>query len=99
LRLQDAAHERQLLGELATAAAAAARHETKIIALARLLRRLDEPAIVFTEYRDTLMHVRVSLRSASIVLHGGLTREERRAAIEQFTCGKSRLLLATDAAG
>jgi len=33
------------------------------------------------------------------VLHGGLSRWERRAAIDAFTTGVSRVLLATDAAG
>ena len=56
LSLEDPAHERQLLTAIADAAGRAARHETKIAALARLLRRANEPAIVFTEYRDTLLH-------------------------------------------
>lgn len=99
LRLEDAAHERQLLGALADAAARAAQHETKIAALARLLRRVKEPAIVFTEYRDTLLHVQTSLGSPSVTLHGGMTRDERRSALNQFTTGRNGLLLATDAAG
>ena len=99
LGLEDAAHERDLLGALADAAGMAAQHETKIAALARLLRRVGEPAIVFTEYRDTLLHVQASLGVPSATLHGGMTREERLAAVTQFTGGGSRLLLATDAAG
>ena len=99
LSLEDAAHERDLLGALADAAARAAQDETKIAALARLLRRVGEPAIVFTEYRDTLLHVQASLGTPSATLHGGMTREERLAAIKQFTSGGCRLLLATDAAG
>ena len=99
LSLEDTAHERDLLGRLADAAARAARRETKIAALARLLRRVNEPAIVFTEYRDTLMHVQASLGLPAATLHGGMNRDERSAAIRQFTTGASRLLLATDAAG
>jgi superfamily II DNA or RNA helicase len=99
LTLEDAAHERDLLGALAEAAGRAARHETKIAALARLLRRVKEPAIVFTEYRDTLWHVQASLGASSVTLHGGLTREERASVLNQFTSGRSDLLLATDAAG
>jgi superfamily II DNA or RNA helicase len=99
LSLEDAAHERDLLATLADAAARAARRETKIAALARLLRRVNEPAIVFTEYRDTLMQVQASLGFPSATLHGGMNRHERSAAIRQFTTGASRLLLATDAAG
>jgi hypothetical protein len=99
LGLHDAAHERNLLGALAEAAARAAQHETKTAALVRLLRRVNEPAIVFTEYRDTLLHVEASVGRPAVVLHGGLTRDERRAAIQQFTDGDINLLLATDAAG
>jgi superfamily II DNA or RNA helicase len=98
LSLDDAARERELLGALAGAATRAAQHETKIAALARLLRRVNEPAIVFTEYRDTLMHVQACLGRPAATLHGGMTRAERFAAIREFTSG-SRLLLATDAAG
>jgi superfamily II DNA or RNA helicase len=98
LSLEDADHERDLLCALADAAARAARHETKIAALARLLRRVNEPAIVFTEYRDTLLHVQASLGFPAATLHGGMTRSERLAALRQFSSG-GRLLLATDAAG
>jgi superfamily II DNA or RNA helicase len=99
LALEDSDHERRLLGELAGAAGRAARQETKIGALARLLRRVAEPAIVFTEYRDTLLHVEASLGVSSTVLHGGMGRQERRAALDRFMRGEARLLLATDAAG
>ncbi|OFV91760.1 MAG: hypothetical protein A3G76_14310 [Acidobacteria bacterium RIFCSPLOWO2_12_FULL_65_11] len=99
LGLRDPSRERQMLGELAAAAAEATRDETKIGALGRLLRRIDEPAIVFTEYRDTLVHLRASLHSRVSQLHGGLTRDERLAAIGEFTRGLSSVLLATDAAG
>jgi superfamily II DNA or RNA helicase len=99
LNLEGAAHERDLLGALAVAAARAAQHETKIAALGRLLRRVNEPAIVFTEYRDTLQHVQASLGLPAAMLHGGMTRDERLAAVRQFTGGGRRLLLATDAAG
>ena len=71
LSLEDAALERHLLDALARMAARAARHETKIAALARLLRRVNEPAIVFTEYRDTLLPCRHLLAFRSVVLHGG----------------------------
>src|SRR5205823_98408 len=77
LTFGNAAHERELLEALRRAAAAAARHETKIAALARLLRRAHEPAIVFTEYRDTLLHLHASLGLAAVILHGGMARDER----------------------
>ena len=100
--LHDAARERRLLLAIASAAAVAARRETKVWAIARLLARLlrrGERGIVFTEYRDTLLHLRNSLPFACAVLHGGLTRDERRLALEQFAGGRHPILLATDAAG
>ena len=100
--LHDAARERRLLLAIAGAAAVAARRETKLRAIARLLARLlrrGERAIVFTEYRDTLLHLRNTLPFACAVLHGGLTRDERRLALEQFASGRHPILLATDAAG
>jgi superfamily II DNA or RNA helicase len=100
--LHDPAHERRLLLDLASAAAAAARRETKVRTVARLVARLigrDERGIVFTEYRDTLLRLRNSLPFACAVLHGGLTRGERRLALEQFASGRHPILLATDAAG
>ncbi len=93
----DADGERGLLEKLADAARAAAARETKLAALARLLRRLREPAIVFTEYRDTLMHLRQVLAPNAPVIHGGLTRDERRTALGRFA--HAGVLLATDAAG
>ena len=65
----------------------------------RRLGRLHEQAIVFTEYRDTLLHLRQHLSCDCAVLHGGLTRDERRMQLERFTTGRCRVLLATDAAG
>ena len=100
--LADAAMDRGLLVALADAAREASRHETKLAALHRLLDRLHaigEPAIVFTEYRDTLLHVRDSLRRGCAVLHGGLGRDERRAALDDFLSGRRHVLLATDAGG
>jgi superfamily II DNA or RNA helicase len=99
LRLHSPRHEREILEALAAAAARAARSETKLAALARLLRRVNEPAVVFTEYRDTLLRVQETLGRPCEVLHGGMTRPERLAALERFTTGTPSLLLATDAAG
>ena len=100
--LSDAEVEHQLLIDLAEHAAAASRRETKLGCLARLLRRLrrlGEPAIVFTEYRDTLLHVRRHLACECAVLHGGLSAEDRRAELDRFRSGHCMVLLATDAAG
>jgi superfamily II DNA or RNA helicase len=95
--LQDPQRERELLSRVAQAAQLAVGHESKLSVLARLLRRLGEPAIVFTEYRDTLAHVRSRIAPSALVLHGALSREERRATIAAFEPGG--VLLATDAAG
>jgi hypothetical protein len=100
--LDDPNRERRMLEQIADAARTASRAETKLACLARLLKRLEargEQAIVFTEYRDTLMHVLSAVGEPGAVIHGGLSREERRAALAEFQCGRRRVLLATDAAG
>jgi superfamily II DNA or RNA helicase len=99
LALADEAHERRMLRALAQAARAAVAHETKLAAIARLLNRIAEPIVIFTEYRDTLLHLRDVLNRPAAILHGGLTREERTAALDHFVSGRRQLLLATDAAG
>ena len=97
--LDDAAAERRLLEDLLERARVAARGERKLDALHRLLRRHPDPAIVFTEYRDTLEHVTASVRNRDIaVVHGGLTSGERQQALRRFTHGPATLLVATDAA-
>jgi len=73
--------------------------ESKVHVLRRLLTRVHEPLLVFTEYRDTLLHLRKTAAPGAAVLHGGLSRAERTAAIEAFTRGEAGVLLATDAAG
>ena len=99
LSLRDGARERRLLRSLAAAASAAGAKETKLSALVRLLRRIAEPVIVFTEYRDTLTYVAQILGKPVVVLHGGLSRQERTAALRTFAAGDRTVLLATDAAG
>ncbi len=98
LRFADAARERRLLAALVDAARAASSSETKVRRLNALLRRADEPAVVFTEYRDTLMHLRRHLVRPALVLHGGLARDERSAVLAGFVAGSASVLLATDAA-
>jgi superfamily II DNA or RNA helicase len=95
----DSADERRLLGDLARAARAASHRESKIAALERLLRRVGESVIVFTEYRDTLQHLQRATSRTAFVLHGGLTRDERRAIVDTFTRSTGTVLFATDAAG
>jgi len=96
--LENIHDERQTL-EAILALAWRAQSSSKIRALSRLLRRSREPAIVFTEYRDTLSVLERELAVfGTSQLHGGLTSAERTAAIHGFTSGRSRVLLATDAA-
>ena len=99
LGLANEARERRLLGALADAARAAGRHETKLAAIVRLLNRITESIVIFTEYRDTLLHLREAIDRPVLILHGGLTRLERSAALEAFVSGRRQILLATDAAG
>ena len=100
LCLNDVARERHLLTAVARAARIAAADESKVAALRRLLRRARESAIVFTEYRDTLLHLRRALHGfPTLVLHGGMTRDERERALATFSLKAGTILLATDAAG
>jgi superfamily II DNA or RNA helicase len=75
--LADPNRERRLLRPIVDAARAAAARESKVAALNRLLRRIHESVVVFTEYRDTLQHIGTLLVRPAVVLHGGLSREER----------------------
>jgi superfamily II DNA or RNA helicase len=74
---------------------------SKFDAIDRVLTRVTEPAIIFSEYRDTLCELeeRLSGRIEVATLHGGLSSRERRESILRFLEGKARVLLATDAAG
>ncbi|MBM3820265.1 MAG: DEAD/DEAH box helicase [Acidimicrobiia bacterium] len=97
--LADRVDECARLERVLTLTRPAGRAESKLAALRRLLARVREPAIVFTEYRDTLRHLRGGLPGEPIVeLHGGLTPRERADALTDFAAGRARLLLATDAA-
>ena len=99
LTLSDANHERRLLVDLAAHARTAATCETKLTTLRRLLRRARQSAVVFTEYRDTLLHISRALDLPTVVLHGGLTARERASALALFSSAPRTVLLATDAAG
>ena len=97
--LDNRDEERRCLVHILLLARRAESAESKIQALMRLLRRANEPAIVFTEYRDTLARLAGALHElAPVILHGGLTGAERRDSLRSFTSGTARLLLATDAA-
>ena len=98
--LADAVRERHWLETVTGAATEAATHESKVARLIRLLARIREPVIVFTEYRDTLARLHDALRGIRTdisILHGAMTPAERSAAQHHFNESGS-LLLATDAA-
>jgi superfamily II DNA or RNA helicase len=97
--LADSKDERRCLEEILQLARDAEREERKLQALGRLLRRTREPAIVFTEYRDTLVPLAAALTGfTTACLHGGLSAAERRHVLERFRSGAVQVLLATDAA-
>lgn len=97
--LSDVEEERRWLEHVLRLAQQACEDDSKIRTLRRLLTRAREPAIVFTEYRDTLHRLAEHLRDlAPVLLHGGMTTSERQEVVKQFACGEARLLLATDAA-
>jgi superfamily II DNA or RNA helicase len=97
--LTDVAMERACLEEIVASADEAARSESKMRALVRLLARIREPAIVFTEYRDTLAHIARALGSRAdiMMLHGEIPPRERVQVQRAFN-DSGGLLLATDAA-
>ncbi|HXW08601.1 MAG TPA: DEAD/DEAH box helicase [Vicinamibacterales bacterium] len=98
--LSDAAGERRWLIRLAAAAEEAARAESKVERLVRLTRRIREPLLVFTEYRDTLRRLEIALRAdgcRALLMHGGLGPRERAGTQREF-CRTGHVLLATDAA-
>jgi hypothetical protein len=110
LALSDVEEERRLLQAISVAArAASAGAESKLRALGRFLRRTHEAAIVFTEYRDTAEHVcdfleregfnRALHRRSTLLLHGGLSSDERSALVDRFSRSPAAVLVATDAAG
>ena len=92
--------ERRALDGL-IALAAADTSPSKLRRLRRLLSRAGEPAIVFTEYRDTLESIVRSLGSPQRVaaIHGAMSRDDRTAAVDLFNAGGVDVLVATDAAG
>ena len=100
LRLADQREDRRLLTAVAGAATDAARHgESKIRRLRRVLNRIRESALIFTEYRDTAIHLAATIGRPALLLHGSMSRVERAAAVERFTRTPGTVLVATDAAG
>ncbi len=99
--LNDAEQERGALAALITLAARC-HTGSKIRRLHRLLDLVREPAVVFTEYRDTLEAIVASFARSSrrvMAIHGGLSADLRRDAVDAFNNGRADVLVATDAAG
>jgi superfamily II DNA or RNA helicase len=95
--LADAAREQRWLASLVASAVAAGGLDSKQRFLGRLLARTaGEAVIVFTEYRDTLVHLAAGLPGA-LHLHGGMSPGERAAVQARFN-EHGGILLATDAA-
>ncbi len=98
--LDDPNAERDELTRLMALAMAAMASPSKVQWLERLLARAREPVVIFSEYRDTIEDLRDRLRRHDVdALHGGLPPAMRRAVVDRFTSGLTRVLLATDAAG
>ena len=98
--LASAIDEHAALARIAAAADKARTAESKERALLRFLSRAREPAIVFTEYRDTLERLEARVVSHGfrpLVLHGGLPPVDR-AAVQRTFNRSGGVLLATDAA-
>jgi hypothetical protein len=99
--LADTNLELAWLERLITMAKDVGYRDAKFNLVQRLLRRTSEAAIVFSEYRDTLVALESCLarRLTLATLNGAMSPRERREAVERFVSGKARVLLATDAAG
>ena len=99
--LDDPAQERRLIEQLIESARIAEATPSKIRFLVRLLERVREPIVIFTEYRDTLEAIEATLREhrAVALLHGGLIATERQHSVDRFNDGRVDVLIATDTGG
>lgn len=99
--LDDWREERRQLLVLIALAREAQSGASKIHRIRRLVELAGEPAVIFTEYRDTLDALAPAFAPHRPVatIHGGLPPALRQDAIDRFTRGGVDLLLATDAAG
>ncbi|MCX6550914.1 MAG: helicase-related protein [Acidobacteria bacterium] len=96
----DAAEECRCIHALIESVRTAVADDSKRRVLGRFVRRVADPVLVFTEYRDTLESLAADLGDLPnvAVLHGGLDRAARADVVRRFTSGNLRILLATDAA-
>lgn len=98
--LADGTQERRWLTAISRCARWQPGLESKTRVLLRLLGRLRRPVLIFTEFRDTLERLHRLVVPAGhdvAVLHGGLSRAERTAALAAFE-ERRHILIATDAA-
>ncbi len=100
-RLPEAGAEIACLDGLVALASQVGTASAKFDAIDRLLKRTREPALIFSEYRDTLTELahRIRLGGGFALLHGGMSARDRGESVRRFVAGDVRLLLATDAAG
>ena len=99
--LIDQEAERRELTRLIDLAQRASADSSKLRRLRRLLLRAGEPAVVFTEYRDTLFAA-VNALAATFrlgAIHGGVPAALRHEVVRQFQRGDLDVLVATDTAG
>ena len=99
--LADRDGEQRQLDALIALARRAASPSSKLRRLRRLLLQAGEPALVFTEYRDTL-HAAVEALAGAFrlgAIHGGVPPALRQEVIRQFQRGQLDVLVATDTAG
>jgi SNF2 family DNA or RNA helicase len=92
------ASDRARLDELAQRARSQ-RDSTKVDRLLGLIDEYRDKMVIFTQFRATQELIERRLKQAGhdvAVFHGGLSRLEKEAAIEQFR-GRARLLLCTEA--
>jgi superfamily II DNA or RNA helicase len=97
--LEDARQEREAIEQLLSLLDRA--DAAKIAWLNRFLARAGEPAIVFTEYRDTLTAVLDALPSSlrTLAICGAHPPSMRKLAVDAFNHGGADVLVATDTAG
>jgi superfamily II DNA or RNA helicase len=96
-----AGQERAWLRRLRALAAIAARADSKLARVARLVTRTHEPVVIFSEFRDSANALtrRLSGDCQVAALHGGQTDVVRRGELARFLNGQARVLVATDVAG
>ena len=99
--LDDGAEERRLLADLIALTAEARSCPSKIARIGRIVDRVGEPTLIFTEYRDTLEALYDALAGGrrTGLLHGGVPAGIRAQIVHEFNHGSLDLLIATDTAG